>query len=148
MKRFLKNKRIGQRGFTLIELLIVIVILGLLVGLVGPRMFGRVGTAKLTTAKAQISLLSTAVDTFRLDMGRYPQTLEELVKKVDDKKWKGPYLPQQIPLDPWGNQYIYRVPGEDGRDYDIISYGADGVPGGEGENEDVVSWRALGQEES
>lgn len=148
MKRYTEKRKNGQRGFTLIELLIVIVILGLLVGLVGPRMFGRVSTAMQTTAKAQISLLCTAVDTFRLDMGRYPESLDELVKKVDDRRWKGPYLPGQLPLDPWGNPYIYRVPGEGGRDYDIMSYGANGVPGGEGEDEDIVSWRALGQEDS
>lgn len=136
-----------QRGFTLIELLIVIVILGLLVGLVGPRMFGKVGTAKLKTAQAQIELLATAVDTFRLDMGRYPTELNELVNKSDDKKWEGPYLPKRVPKDSWDNPYEYKSPGEGGRDYDIISYGADGTSGGEGENQDVVSWRSLGEED-
>lgn len=144
MNRDENQRKDRQKGFTLIELLIVIVILGLLVGLVGPRMFGKVGSAKLKTAKAQIELLSTAIDTFRLDMGRFPKDLDELVKKVDDKKWEGPYLPKQIPKDPWDNAYEYNSPGENGRDYDIISYGADGTSGGEGENQDVCSWKPLG----
>jgi len=143
MKKVAKNQ---TSGFTLIELLIVIVILGLLVGLVGPRMFGKVGKAKQKTAQAQIELLSTAIDTFRLDMGRFPTSLGELVKKVDDEKWEGPYLPKMIPPDPWGNRYEYKVPGEDGRDYDIISYGADGTSGGEGEDTDIVSWMSLGSQ--
>jgi general secretion pathway protein G len=127
--------------------LIVIVILGLLVGLVGPRMFGKVGMAKQKTAKAQIELLSTAIDTFRLDMGRFPKDLSELVNRVDDKRWEGPYLPKQIPKDPWDAPYEYKCPGEDGRDYDILSYGADGTSGGEGENGDVCSWKGLGADD-
>ena len=141
------EKRTNAGGFTLIELLIVIVILGLLVGLVGPRMFSKVGTAKLKTAQAQIELLCTACDTFRLDMGRFPKNLDELVVKSDDKKWDGPYLPKIIPLDPWDNHYEYKSPGENGRDYDIVSYGADGTSGGEKENQDMCSWKALGQGE-
>lgn len=136
-----------ERGFTLIELLIVIVILGLLVGLVGPRMFGKVGAARQKTAKAQIELLATAIDTFRLDMGRFPKELNELVDKVDDKRWEGPYLPKRIPRDPWDNPYEYRCPGENGRDYDIISYGADGTSGGEDENLDIVNWKAIGEDD-
>ncbi len=135
----------GQRGFTLIELMIVIVILGLLVGLVGPRMVGKVGGAKLKTAQAQIEMLATACDTFRLDMSRFPASLEELiVNPGEGTKWDGPYLRKsEIPRDPWGNAYEYRAPGEGGRDYDIMSYGADGTAGGEGENRDVVSWASL-----
>lgn len=134
-----------QRGFTLIELLIVIVILGLLVGLVGPRMVGRVGGARRNTAKAQIEMLATACDTFRLDMSRFPENLEELLTNPGEgKKWDGPYLNKsEIPRDPWDNPYEYRVPGEEGRDYDIISYGADGTEGGNEENADIVSWRSL-----
>jgi general secretion pathway protein G len=135
----------GQRGFTLIELLIVIVILGLLVGLVGPRMVGRVGGARQNTAKAQIEMLATACDTFRLDMSRFPENLDELITNPGEgKKWDGPYLNKsEIPRDPWDNPYEYRVPGEEGRDYDIISYGADGTEGGNEENADIVSWRSL-----
>jgi len=140
----------SQRGFTLIELMIVIVILGLLVGLVGPRIVGRVGGAKQNTAQAQIEMLATACDTFRLDMSRFPTGLEELiVSPGEDTKWDGPYLRKSnIPLDPWGNPYEYRAPGENGRDYDIISYGADKTEGGEGENMDIVSWVTLGAQDA
>ncbi|MFZ5569121.1 MAG: type II secretion system major pseudopilin GspG [Thermodesulfobacteriota bacterium] len=135
-----------QKGFTLIEMLIVMVILGLLAALVGPRMFGKVGKSKQKSAKAQISLFETALDTYRLDVGKYPTTEMGLtalrVKPDDAEKWEGPYLPKDIPTDPWGRPYEYRSPGEHG-DFDILSYGADGSPGGEGEDEDVVSWKNL-----
>jgi len=140
-----KKKR--REGFTLIELLIVMVILGLLAALVGPRMFGKVGSSKLKAAKVQISLLETALDTYRLDVGKYPTTdqgLEVLRTKPSDvEKWDGPYLPKDVPMDPWGKPYVYRSPGEHG-DFDIISYGADGRQGGEGEDADVVSWKDVG----
>lgn len=135
-----------ERGFTLIEMLIVMVILGLLAALVGPRMFGKVGKSKQRAAKAQITLFETALDTYRLDVGKYPTTeqgLEALrVKPGDTERWDGPYLPKEVPKDPWGNPYEYRSPGEQG-DFDIISYGADGSPGGEGEDADVVSWKDI-----
>lgn len=141
------EKRQKERGFTLIELLIVMVILGLLAALVGPRMFGKVGSSKAKAAKAQISLFETALDTYRLDVGKYPTTeqgLEALRTKPSDvEKWDGPYLPKEIPVDPWGKPYVYRSPGEHG-EFDIISYGADGRAGGEGEDADVVSWKDLG----
>lgn len=137
-----KKKR-NQRGFTLIELLIVMVILGLLAALVGPRMFGKVGSSKQKAAEAQISLFGTALDTYRLDVGKYPTTdqgLEALRGKPDETaNWDGPYLPKNIPADPWGNPYEYRSPGDHG-DYDLFSLGADGNPGGEGEDADIVSW--------
>jgi len=142
----MENKK-RREGFTLIELLIVMVILGLLAALVGPRMFGKVGSSKLKAAKAQISLLETALDTYRLDVGKYPTTdqgLEVLRTKPSDvEKWDGPYLPKDVPMDPWGKPYVYRSPGEHG-DFDIISYGADGRQGGEGEDSDVVSWKDVG----
>jgi general secretion pathway protein G len=147
MRKDERRKHRKEQGFTLIELLIVIIILGLLAALVAPRMFGKVGSAKQKTAKAQIELFCTAIDTYRLDMGRFPKDLEELVKKVDDPKWEGPYLPKAIPLDPWGHAYEYKCPGDDGRDYDLISYGADGTSGGDGENADIVSWKVLGAQE-
>lgn len=132
-----------QKGFTLIEVLIVMVILGLLAALVGPRMFGKVGASKQKAAQAQISLIGTALDTYRLDVGKYPTTdegLEALRAQPNDvAKWDGPYLPKEIPLDPWGNPYQYVSPGEHG-DYDMFSFGADGSLGGEGEDEDIVSW--------
>lgn len=135
-----------QQGFTLIELLIVMVILGLLAALVGPRMFGKVGKSRQNAANAQISLFETALDIYRLDMGKYPiteQGLQALRVKPDGvEKWDGPYLPKDVPLDPWGNPYVYESPGEHG-DYDIISLGADGDPEGEGEDMDIVSWKGL-----
>jgi len=137
--------RFGERGFTLIELLIVMVILGMLAALVAPRMLGKVGKSRVKAAKAQIEMLSTALDAFKLDTGRYPTTeegLEALVKAPPDiEGWDGPYLKkEEIPKDPWGHPYVYRCPGEHG-DYDIISYGDDGQPGGEKEKADIVSWK-------
>jgi general secretion pathway protein G len=137
-------------GFTLIELLIVMIILGLLAALVAPRMFGKVGTSKQKAAKAQMSLFETALDTYRLDVGKYPTSemgLAALRVKPDDTdtNWDGPYLPKEIPLDPWGQAYVYVHPGEHG-DYDILSYGADKQPGGEGEDTDIVNWKNIGQE--
>ncbi|MGH7354218.1 MAG: type II secretion system major pseudopilin GspG [Candidatus Rokuibacteriota bacterium] len=132
-----------QRGFTLIELLVVIIVLGLLVGLVGPRLIGRIGESKQKTAKAQIELLGAALDQYRLDVGAYPttaQSLEALNKNPGAPNWNGPYLKKALPKDPWGNSYKYRCcPGQFG-EYDLWSEGADAQPGGEGENADVTSW--------
>ncbi len=135
-----------QAGFTLIELLVVMVILGLLAALVGPRLFGKVGQSKLGAAQAQIELFGAALDSLRLDVGRYPTTAEGLLalreKPSGMDNWSGPYLRKEVPLDPWGRPYVYKSPGDNG-EYDLISYGADGQPGGEGENQDVVSWKGL-----
>ena len=132
MRRFKKK----EKGFTLIEMLIVMVILGLLAALVGPRMFGKVGKSRQNAAKAQISLLETAIDTYRLDTSKYPPSLKALRVNPDNvKRWDGPYLPKPVPLDPWGNPYIYTL-GEKG-EYELISLGADGSEGGEGENSDI-----------
>jgi general secretion pathway protein G len=138
-----KRVRRKEGGFTFFEILVVITIIGLLAALVGPRLWGKISGAKQSAAKAQIELFGTALDAFRLDIGRYPTT-EEGLKALREKpsaadNWQGPYLPKEIPLDPWKKSYVYRSPGEHG-DYDIISYGAGGVEGGEGESEDVVSW--------
>src|SRR5215470_6813676 len=131
-----------QRGFSLIELLVVIIILGLLAGLVGPRLFGRVGQSKQAAAKAQIELFGAALDQYRLDVGSYPPSgagLDALVKNTSVSNWNGPYLKKNlVPLDPWGKPYQYKCcPGDHG-DYDIWTLGADGAPGGE--NADVSSW--------
>lgn len=130
-------------GFTLVELLVVLIILGLLSALVVPRFVRQEEKAKVKAAKAQIELLGTALDTFRLDVGRYPtneEGLEALRRQPGGvQKWDGPYLKKEVPLDPWGKPYVYRSPGEHGP-YDLFSYGADGVPGGEGDNRDVTSW--------
>lgn len=126
-----------NRGFTMIELLIVIVILGLLASLVAPKFFSQLGTAERGIASAQMNAFETALDTYRLDMGSYPTKLEEL--RISDKpRWDGPYLPKDVPLDPWGNPYIYSIPGENGNPYKIMSYGADGQPNGTDNNEDIV----------
>lgn len=137
-----KNKSsLGQRGFSLIELLIVMVILGLLASLVGPKMFGKLGKAKAQTAKTQIEMLSAALDAFRLDVGKYPENLGGLINQAEGlEAWEGPYLAKgNLPKDPWGHEYMYQFPGEHG-EFDLYSYGADGQLGGEGENADVVSW--------
>lgn len=130
-------------GFTLIELLVVVIIIGLLASLVAPKFFGKLGTSRQKTAKAQIELFGAALDEFRLDNGRYPDT-EEGLSALRDKpegleNWAGPYLPKAIPKDPWGHEYVYTSPGEH-YDYDLICYGRDGEEGGEDEDSDIVSW--------
>ena len=143
----MKNKeereyRINQKGFTLIELLVVMVILAMLAAIVGPKLFGKVGKGKQSAAKTQIEMLGQALDSYRLDTGRYPTTsegLQALETNPGDQGWDGPYLKKALPVDPWKNQYQYQAPGTHG-DYDLFSYGADGAPGGEGENKDVNSW--------
>jgi general secretion pathway protein G len=141
--RRVSRRILNQRGFTLIELLVVIIVLGLLVGLVGPRLFGRVGQSKTAAARAQIELLGAALDQYRLDVGSYPsgsEGLEALMRNPNKPNWNGPYLKKSLPRDPWQNAYRYRCcPGQNG-DYDLWSEGADGAPGGEGENADVTSW--------
>ena len=130
----------GVGGFTLIELLVVIVIIGLLTAVVGPRLFSQVGKSEQSAAKAQIDAFGKALDTYRLDIGRYPSTeqgLQALATKPEaESKWNGPYMQKAIPPDPWGRPYVYRSPGQAG-DFDLLSYGKDGQPGGEHENADV-----------
>jgi general secretion pathway protein G len=130
-------------GFTLLELLVVMVIIGLLAGFVGPRFFAQIGKSETKTAKAQIDALGKALDQFRLDVGRYPSSEEGLValneRPSGDTRWAGPYLKKGVPQDPWGKPYVYAAPGEHG-EYDLLSYGKDGQPGGEGDAQDVVSW--------
>ena len=144
MRMFVRTKD----GFTLIELLVVILILGLLAGIVGPRLFGHTDEAKQTKARVQIENLSSALKMYKIDNDQYPSTeqgLEALVVEPQSgnipKKWKkGGYLAKkQIPKDPWGNDYIYLSPGVHD-DFDITSYGGDGVAGGEGVNRDINSW--------
>lgn len=131
----MKNKR--ALGFTLIELLIVLVILGLLASLVAPKMFSKVDSSKIKTAETQLKLIETALDTYRLDLGLHPENLEELIKS-SKKNWDGPYLPKEVPLDPWGNPYVYTVPGADGKAFALMSYGKDGKAGGADDNADIV----------
>ena len=143
-KKKTKIRLRGSEGFTLIELLVVMIIIGLLASLVGPRLFGKIDKAKQQTAQAQIELLSTALASFRLDVGKFP-TEEEALNSLMERpsgleKWDGPYLAKEIPKDPWGNDYVYKYPGEHGP-YDLMSYGLDGAPGGEENDLDIVSWK-------
>lgn len=139
-------KKYGQRqgGFTLIELLVVLVILGLLMSVVGPRVMKYVGGAKTDTARMQIEELAGALDMYHLEVGRYPAQDSGLLALVEQPagvtRWKGPYLRKSaIPKDPWGNEYIYRFPGQHGV-FDLYSLGADGQVGGEGEDAEIGSW--------
>ena len=133
----------NNKGFTLIELLVVMIIIGLLAALVGPRFIRQEEKAKVKAAKAQIELLSTALDPFRLDVGRYPTSQEGLealrTQPGGLERWDGPYLKKEVPTDPWGKPYVYKSPGEHGP-FDILSYGADGTAGGDGDNRDITSW--------
>lgn len=130
-------------GFTLLELLVVVAIIGLLAGYVGPRYFGQLGKAEVKAARAQLSALEKALDQYRLDAGHYPATeqgLASLVKKpANEPKWAGPYLQKDVPPDPWGRAFVYKSPGEHG-DFDLLSYGKDGRPGGSGEDADITNW--------
>lgn len=139
-----KNHLVLRAGFTLLELLVVLVILGMLAGLVGPRVMKYFSGARSDTTHLQITDLSTALDMYKLEVGRYPTTdegLEALVQKpADASRWNGPYLKKkQVPKDPWGQDYHYRSPGEHG-EIDLYSLGADNAEGGDGENKDIVSW--------
>jgi general secretion pathway protein G len=137
-------KRQSERGITLIEMLVVVTIIALFAALVGPRMLGQADKAKRTAARAQIQSFMTALGTYKLATGNFPSTelgLHALrVRPEGVAQWDGPYLPQDIPVDPWANAYLYKYPGEHGDEPDIVSLGADGQPGGEGNNADIVSW--------
>jgi general secretion pathway protein G len=124
-------------------LLVVLVIIGLLAGFVGPKYFSQVGKAEIKAARAQIDALGKALDQFRLDNGYYPSTEQGLAALIERPsnaaKWDGPYLSKAVPLDPWGNPYVFIMPGEHG-EYDLLSYGKDGSPGGEGEAAEITNW--------
>lgn len=132
------------KGFTLLELLVVMVIIGLLAGYVGPKYFAQLGKSEIKTAKAQINALEKALDQYRLDTGHYPTTEQGLialfVQPNNEPKWQGAYLQKSPPLDPWGNPYIYKSPGEHS-EVDITSYGPDGKAGGLNENADIANWQ-------
>jgi len=134
----------GQAGFTLVELLVVLVILVLLASLVAPRVVGYLGSSRSKAAKVQVQSLTTALELYKVDTGRYPTTTEGLKALVEAppgaSAWNGPYLTKKdVPIDPWGRPYGYRAPGQHGP-FDISSLGADSQPGGTGENEDITNW--------
>ncbi|ANQ85260.1 general secretion pathway protein G [Azoarcus olearius] len=137
------RRHAAPRGFTLLELLVVMVIIGLLAGYVGPRFFAQIGKSEVKTARAQIDAFEKALDQYRLDVGRYPSTeqgLQALMSAPNGvNRWAGPYLRKAVPADPWGAAYQYRQPGEHG-EYDLFSYGTDGQPGGDGDAADVTNW--------
>ncbi len=132
-----------RRGFTLIEMLVVILILAILAALIIPRLIGRTSDAKIAKAKSDIATVSSLLQQYRLDNDKYPTTEEGLnalrVRPSSAKNWKGPYTTKDIPMDPWGNSYMYQSPGPDGQDFLVISYGADGAPGGDGDAADITS---------
>lgn len=138
------KQRIPSSGFTLIEMLVVLVIIGLLASLVGPKLFTKVDSSKVQTAQTQVKMLKGALETLRLDIGRFPSAEEGLAilndPPKDEKlraKWKGPYLDEALPNDPWGNPYLYSMPGSNGQPFALYSFGADGKKGGEGYDADI-----------
>jgi general secretion pathway protein G len=145
MNRFHRGLRApaaAARGFTLLEMLVVLVIIGLVAGLVGPQLLGRVDTSKVTAADTQVKMLKSALDTMRLDLGRYPtkdEGLDLLLNPPKDerlqRRWHGPYLAEAVPLDPWGNPYQYASDGTN--TLVLFSFGADGKAGGDGVNADI-----------
>ena len=137
----LANKN-NHKGFTLLELLVVMVIIGLLVSYVAPNYFSQLGKSEVKVAKAQINALTKALDAYRLDVGHYPPQEIGLAALntpfPEELNWRGPYLQKTIPQDPWGNNYIYQIPGSK-NEYDLFSYGKDGKPGGISDNADIYN---------
>ncbi len=140
MKKFRNIDRRHARGFTLLEILVVLVILGLLSALVLPNVFGKVGGAKAKAARTHLAMLQQNIDMFSLDVGRLPESLNELVEQPGEAEyWAGPYVSSSLLKDPWGKDWIYRKPGEKGA-YDLITYGDDGSAGGDGTSKDLSNW--------
>ena len=140
MSTFPQKINSQSAGFTLLELLVVLVIIGLLASYVGPKYFAQIGKSEVTVARAQLDSLGKAVETFRLDVGRYPSPGEGLsalsVRPDNASGWNGPYLKKSVPLDPWQHPFIYQFPAPNG-EFNVLSYGKDGKPGGVGENADL-----------
>lgn len=141
------RRRTRERGFSFLEIMVVVMIIGILMAIVAPRFMGGVEKAEPRAARVQVEQLSTALDMFRLDVGRYPTSeegLQALVQRpfgVD--RWDGPYLQKSsVPDDPWHNPFHYKAPGESGRRYDLYSLGADNAPGGDGTGRDITSWES------
>lgn len=134
------QRRPRARGFTLLELLVVLVVLGLLVSIVGPRYFSQLGKSEGKAAQTQIASIVKALDMYRIDLGKYPSTEQGLAAlsaaPANETRWRGPYLAKAVPPDPWGRPYVYKSPGDTG-DFDLSSLGKDGAPGGTDENADI-----------
>jgi len=134
---------IFKKGFTLLELMIVLVIIGLLAGIIGPNLFKNLNKSEKTTAKAQVEAFTKAIDQYRIDTGDFPANSEGLTalisNQVDNERWKGPYI-KKIPLDPWGQVYQYRNPSEHNQNYDVFSTGEDKKEGGDKNGEDIGNW--------
>jgi general secretion pathway protein G len=143
MYRVSSGAKRSTQGFTLLELLVVLVIIGLLAGIVGPRYFAQVGKSQTKTARAQIEALEQALEQYRIDVGHFPTGTEGLqaltAAPAGEAGWAGPYLKKAVPKDPWGRPFVYQEPGTHG-EVDLTSYGKDGKPGGSGDNVDVTNW--------
>lgn len=134
--------KLTQRAFTLLELLVVVLIIGLLTGIVAPRLLGQIQRSEVTAAKAQLDALDKALQAFRIDVGRYPTDAEGLSALTvqpsgAEGRWRGPYLKAAVPLDPWGTPYQFRAQGSAGRDFELLSLGRDRAPGGQGDDADL-----------
>ncbi len=144
-KKNASRRRAREAGVTLIEMLVVVTIIALFAALVAPAMLKRGDQARVVQAKAQVNSFMTALGSYKLDTSVFPTNEQGLaalrLKPEGLNQWNGPYLPKEVPNDPWGRPYVYKYPGEHGDDPDIISYGADGAPGGDGINADIVSWK-------
>ena len=137
------SRQLKRRGFTLLELLVVMVIIGLLAGLVGPRYFAQVGKSQTKAARAQIEALEQALEQYRIDVGHFPNSSDGLAAltaaPAGELAWAGPYLKKAVPKDPWGHPFLYQEPGSHA-EVDLVSYGKDGRAGGTGDNVDITNW--------